>query len=117
MKNFADREPGSTSTKVAVISFERKPSLRPQERQPFANVRSRRTTAPGSFTRCLEQAVLSGQVDAIVSPVASSIPARFRRCCSTSLSGPISNPARNGQPAFYASAPSSPAQPKEQLIT
>ena len=63
--------PGSTSTKVAVYcgserKFSETISHPAQELQPFANVLDQADYRAGVIARCLEQAVLSGQVDAIV---------------------------------------------------
>ena len=71
MKKLLIVNPGSTSTKVAVYcgserKFSETISHPAQELQPFANVLDQADYRAGVIARCLEQAVLSGQVDAIV---------------------------------------------------
>lgn len=71
MKELLIVNPGSTSTKVAVYygserKFSETISHPAQELQPFANVLDQADYRAGVIARCLEQAVLSGQVDAIV---------------------------------------------------
>lgn len=71
MKKLLIVNPGSTSTKVAVYcgserKFSETISHPAQELQPFANVLDQADYRAGVIDRCLEQAVLSGQVDAIV---------------------------------------------------
>lgn len=70
MKELLIVNPGSTSTKVAVYygserKFSETISHPAQELQPFANVLDQADYRAGVIARCLEQAVLSGQVDAI----------------------------------------------------
>ena len=71
MKKLLIVNPGSTSSKVAVYygsvrKFSETISHPAQELQPFANVLDQADYRAGVIARCLEQAVLSGQVDAIV---------------------------------------------------
>ena len=71
MKELLIVNPGSTSTKVAVYygserKFSETISHPAQELQPFANVLDQADYRAGVIARCLEQAGLSGQVDAIV---------------------------------------------------
>lgn len=71
MKKLLIVNPGSTSTKVAVYygserKFSETISHPAQELQPFANVLDQADYRAGVIARYLEQAVLSGQVDAIV---------------------------------------------------
>ena len=71
MKKLLIVNPGSTSTKVAVYygserKFSETISHPAQELQPFANVLDQADYRAGVIARCLEQAVLSGQVDVIV---------------------------------------------------
>ena len=71
MKELLIVNPGSTSTKVAVYygserKFSETISHPAQELRPFANVMDQADYRAGVIARCLEQAVLSGQVDAIV---------------------------------------------------
>ena len=71
MKKLLIVNPGSTSTKVAGYygserKFSETISHPAQELQPFANVLDQADYRAGVIARCLEQAVLSGQVDAIV---------------------------------------------------
>ena len=71
MKELLIVNPGSTTTKVAVYygserKFSETISHPAQELQPFANVLDQADYRAGVIARCLEQAVLSGQVDAIV---------------------------------------------------
>ena len=71
MKELLIVNPGSTSTKVAVYygserKFSETISHPAQELQPFANVLDQADYRAGVIARCLEQAVLSGQVAAIV---------------------------------------------------
>lgn len=70
MKELLIVNPGSTSTKVVVYygserKFSETISHPAQELQPFANVLDQADYRAGVIARCLEQAVLSGQVDAI----------------------------------------------------
>ena len=70
MKELLIVNPGSTSTKVAVYygserKFSETISHPAQELQPFANVLDQADYRAGVIARCLEQAGLSGQVDAI----------------------------------------------------
>ena len=71
MKKLLIVNPGSTSTKVAVYcgserKFSETISPPAQELQPFANVLDQADYRAGVIARCLGQAGLSGQVDAIV---------------------------------------------------
>lgn len=103
MKKLLIVNPGSTSTKVAVYygserKFSETISHPAQELQPFANVLDQAAYRAGVIARCLEQAVLSGQVDAIVLTGGVIYSQAFRQLLLSRhlLSGPGDLQARRG---------------------
>ena len=102
MKKLLIVNPGSTSTKVAVYcgserKFSETISHPAQELQPFANVLDQADYRAGVIARCLEQAVLSGQVDAIVLTGGVIYSQAFRQLLLPHLlSGPGDLQARRG---------------------